>query len=217
MKQIDHEELKAIIKDDAFDKYPNEQIFKDTKYYFESMKSAPFFGEETLGIYVDIYKKLGEKGYSPALYELGLLYYNGEFWLPSDYTVSLEYHQKAAALNNSDAMFELYVYYATGIGTEIDPERAMGWNLKAANAGNNRACYNLGTFYATGNNVPLDMDKAIDWYDKASGLGNVRATETLSLMYRYGEGVPQDDAKADAYKEREIELREAFLRRMNEM
>lgn len=217
MEHIDHDELKAVISNDAFDKYTSEQLFSDTKYYFESMKSAPFFGEETLGIYVDIYKKLGEKGYSPALYELGLLYYNGEFWLPSDYALSLDYHQKAAALGNADAMFELYVYYATGIGTEIDSETATDWNLKAANAGSDRACYNMGTFYATGNNMPQDMEKAVNWYDKASQLGNVRATETLGLMYRYGEGVPQDEAKVDTYEKLENEQREAFLRRMDEM
>lgn len=217
MERIEHDELKAIISNDALDKYPYEQLFTDTKYYFESMKSAPFFGEETLGVYVDIYKKLGEKGYSPALYELGLLYYNGEFWLPSDYLISLDYHQKAAALDNADAMFELYVYYATGIGTEINTEKAIDWNLKAANAGSDRACYNMGTFYATGNGMPQDMDEAVKWYDKASLLGNVRATETLGLMYRYGDGVPQDLAKADAYEELEDKQREEFLKRMNEI
>lgn len=217
MERIEHDELKAIISNDALDKYPYEQLFRDTKYYFESMKSAPFFGEETLGIYVDIYKKLGEKGYSPALYELGLLYHNGESWLPSDYAISLDYHQKAATLNNADAMFELYVYYARGIGTEIDNEKAMDWNLKAANAGSDRACYNMGTFYATGNGMPQDMDEAIKWYDKASQLGNIRATETLGLMYRYGEGVPQDDLKADAYDELEDKQREEFLKRMDEI
>lgn len=217
MERIDHDELKAIISNDAFSKYTHEQIFRDTKYYFESMKSMPFFGEETLGIYIDIYKELGEKGYSPALYELGLLYYNGESWLSPDYAVSFDYHQKSAALDNADAMFELYVYYATGIGTEIDAETATNWNLKAANAGSDRACYNMGTFYATGNNMPQDMEKAITWYDKASQLGNVRATETLGLMYRYGEGVPQDEAKAEVYEKLEDEQREAFLRQMDEM
>lgn len=217
MERIDHDELKAILGNNTLDKYPHEVLFRDTKYYFESMKSAPFFGEETLGIYVEMYRKLGEKGYSPALYELGLLYYNGESWLPSDYAISLDYHQKAAALGNADAMFELYVYYATGIGTDIDPDTAIDWNMKAANAGSDRACYNLGAFYATGNGVPQDMDNAIKWYEKASELGNIRATETLGLMYRYGEGVPQDDAKADAYEELEDKQREEFLHTMNDL
>ncbi len=120
-------------------------------------------------------------------------------------------------MDNADAMFELYVYYATGIGTEINTEKAIDWNLKAANAGSDRACYNMGTFYATGNGMPQDMDEAVKWYDKASLLGNVRATETLGLMYRYGDGVPQDLAKADAYEELEDKQREEFLKRMNEI
>lgn len=217
MDRIDHDELKAIISNDAFDNYTDEQVFRDAKYYFKSMKSAPFFGEETLGIYIDIYKKLGERGYAPALYELGLLYHNGETWLPPNYEVSLGYHQKAAALGNADAMFELYVYYVRGIGTEMDEELAMDWNLKAANAGSDRACYNLGTFYATGNGVPQDMDVAVQWYEKASQMGNFRATETLGLMYRYGEGVPEDVAKADAYEELEDRQREEFRQSLDDM
>lgn len=217
MEHIDQDELNEIITNNAFDKYPHETLFRDTKYYFESMKTAPFFGEETLGIYVDMYKKLGEKGYSPALYELGLLYYNGESWLPSDYAISLDYHHQAAELGNADAMFELYVYYSTGIGVEIDNEKAIDWNFKAAKAGNDRACYNLGAFYATGNGVPQDMEEAVNWYNEASQLGNVRATKTLGLMYRYGEGVPQDDAKANAYEELEDKQREEFLRQMNDL
>jgi len=217
MERIDHDELKAVISNDAFDKYTHEVLFRDTKYYFESMKSAPFFGEETLGIYIDIYKKLAEKGYSPALYELGLLHHNGESWLAPDYAVSLDYHQKAAALGNADAMFELYVYYARGIGTEIDTETATDWNVKAADAGSDRACYNMGTFYATGNGLPQDMEEAVKWYEKASQLGNFRATETLGVMYRYGDGVPRDVAKADAYEELEDRQREEFRRSLEEM
>lgn len=217
MERIDHDELKAIISNDAFDNYTDEQVFRDAKYYCKSMKSAPFFGEETLGIYVDIYKKLGERGYAPALYELGLLYYNGESWLSPHHAVSFEYHKKAAELGDADAMFELYVYYATGIGTEIDQETAHDWNLKAANAGSDRACYNLGAFYATGNGVPQDMDIAVQWYEKASQMGNFRATETLSVMYRYGEGVTRDVAKADAYEELEDQQREEFRQSLDEM
>ncbi len=217
MERIDHDELKAILSNNAFDKYPHERLFRDTKYYFESMKSAPFFGEETLGVYVDIYKELGNRGYSTALYELGLLYYNGEFWLPSDYSVSMDYHQQAAALGNADALFELYVYYSTGIGTKIDNNTALEYCKKAADAGQDRACYNLGAFYATGNGVPQDMEESVKWYEKGSVLGNVRSTETLGLMYRYGEGVPKDEAKADAYEKLEKEQRAEFLRKMREM
>lgn len=48
MERIEHEELKAIISNDTLDKYSHEELFRDTKYYFESMKSAPFFGRKPL-------------------------------------------------------------------------------------------------------------------------------------------------------------------------
>src|SRR5580698_1647429 len=99
------EELKEMFERGNFEPYTAEKIFKDARYNFNALKSAPFFGEETLGIYPKIWEKLGDAGYAPALYELGLLYYNGEWWFEADIEKSVQYHQRAAALGNADAMF----------------------------------------------------------------------------------------------------------------
>ncbi|WP_146185848.1 hypothetical protein [Flavobacterium album] len=84
-ERLTPDELKEIYNTNNFDAYPPNVLLYDAKYNFNSLKSAPFFGEETLGLYPKIYEKLAEKGYAPALYELGLLYYNGEWWLEKDY------------------------------------------------------------------------------------------------------------------------------------
>jgi TPR repeat protein len=193
------DELKKMYEENDFGSYPPEKIFNDSKYNFNTMKSAPFFGEETLGIYPKIWEKLGEMSYTPALYELGLLYYNGEWWFEKDLKKSVKYHTKAAELGNADAMFELYVLYSTGTGVKKDNKVAIEWCQKAAEKGQPRACSNMAGFYATGNGVPKDMDLSVEWYDRASKAGNGKASATLGVMYKMGAEIPKDNKKAEKY------------------
>jgi TPR repeat protein len=202
MKQANElkpDELKKMYEENNFGSHSFEEVFNSSKYNYNALKSAPFFGEETLGVYLKIYERLGEMGFSPAFYELGLLYYNGEWWLEQDLKKSTSYHKKAAELGNADAMFELYVYYSTGIGVEKNDKVAIEWCIKAAEKEQSRACYNLGAYYATGGVVPKDAGLSLKWYEKASELGNGKASATLGVMYKTGDEVPQDDDKAEEY------------------
>jgi TPR repeat protein len=198
-KRLTADELEKMYDANNFGSYMPEEIFNDAKWNMNALKSAPFFGEETLGIYPKIYQKLADMGYSPALYELGLLYYNGEWWFKKDLKKSVECHTKAAEMGNADAMFELYVYYSTGTGIKKDEKVALEWCKKAADLGQSRACSNMAGFYATGNGVPKDMDLSVKWYEKASKAGNGKASATLGVMYKMGEEIPKDDAKAEEY------------------
>lgn len=130
-----------------------------------------------------------------AHYLLGLFAYTG-FGAPKDEVKSLDHHLKAAEAGESDAMFELYVFYAKGIGTAVDLPCAVAWCHRAAEAGSTRAMYNLGGFYATGNGVEQDGPKAIYWYGKAAEAGHGRAAATLGVMYATGDSVAADHAKA---------------------
>jgi|GEM_PF-979230 len=193
------EQLKTIYDKNDFTSYSPEKIFEDSKYCYESLTSAPFFGEETLGVYLKIYEKLGELGYAPAMYELGLLYYNGEWWLEQNFEKSLRYHKKAAELGSTNAMFELYVLYSTGQGVKQNNKLAVEWCIKAAEKDHYRACYNMGAFYATGNGVPKDAALSLKWYKRASEAGNGKASATLGIMYRLGQDVVQDKERAEKY------------------
>ncbi len=197
--RLSPEELKKMYDENNFGSHTPEEILNDAKYCFNSLKSAPFFGEETLGIYPKIYQRLADMGYSPAVYELGLLYYNGEWWLKQDLKKSLAYHTKAAEMDNADAMFELYVLYSTGQGVKKDMKVAMDWCKKAADLGQFRACYNMGAFYYSGNGVPKDTKLSVEWYDKASKAGNGKSSATLGVMYKTGDEVAVDDNKAEEY------------------
>lgn len=198
-ERLTSEELENIFNSQEIGSYSLEKLCADNKYNFESMKSAPFFGEETLGIYLKIYEWLGEKGHSDSYYQLGLLYYNGEWWLETDLEKSREFHEKAADLNNADAMFELYVYYSRGQGVAQDNEKALVWCVKSAENGNARACYNLGAFYATGKLFETDKEISLKWYAKASELGHGKASATLGVMYKQGQGAEKNADLAAQY------------------
>jgi hypothetical protein len=194
------EDLQKMYEKGSFAPHSPEKIFNDSKYNYNVLKSAPFFGEETLGIYIKIYDKLGEMGYAPALYELGLLHFNGEWWLEQDLKKALDYHTKAVALGNTDAMFELYVYHSTGQGgVKQDNKVALEWCKKAAEKGHYRACFNMASFYATGNGVKQDMDESVKWYERASKAGNGKASATLGVMNKMGQEIKADAEKAEEY------------------
>lgn len=132
---------------------------------------------------------------SEHLYLLGLFTSQG-FGITPAPADAFALHQRAAALGNADAMFELYAHYQSGLGVRRDEAAAFAWNLAAAEAGSARAMYNMGAFCATGMHVPKDLARAVEWYKRASEAGNLRATATLAMMYATGEGVQQDRNQA---------------------
>ncbi len=134
------------------------------------------------------------------LYQRGLVYN----WL-SDLETSHRCHVEAAAAGNADAMFELYVLYAQGLGVRADAATSQQWLDRAAAAEHPRALYNLGAAHAAGTNGPVDMAKAASFYERAAARGNGRAAAMLGVMILQHEidGTAEQAARwlddADAY------------------
>lgn len=114
--------------------------------------------------------------------------------------------QAAADAGSADALFELYVYDATGFNGSIDLETATSHLHQAAKLGSPRAMANLAGAYATGQGMARDDSKALTWYLRAAEAGSVRAAATLAQMYGTGQGVERNDAKSERYAERAHEL-----------
>lgn len=105
----------------------------------------------------------------------------------------------AAKLGSADAMFELSLHYATGIGVAVDVASSVEWCRRAAKAGNARAMYNLGAMSATGEHMPRNTREAIKWYQRAANAGNPSAFIGLAAIYAKGDGVKQDLERASAF------------------
>lgn len=114
--------------------------------------------------------------------------------------------QAAADAGSADALFELYVYDATGLTGPANLNAAMTRLHQAAKLGHARAMANLAGAYATGTGISRDPSRALTWYLRAAEAGSVRAAATLARMYGTGQGVEQNEAKSARYARRAHEL-----------
>ncbi|MFT3917598.1 MAG: tetratricopeptide repeat protein [Anaeromyxobacteraceae bacterium] len=133
-------------------------------------------------------------------YLAGLLAFHG-WGRARDVPESFRLHEAAASRGSPDAMFEVSVLLASGLGVPKDPVASLDWCRRAAEAGHPRAAYNMGAFHATGAGVERDEVEARRWYGLASEAGNARASATLAVMVSQGSGGPADEARAAALLE----------------
>lgn len=116
-----------------------------------------------------------------------------------DYASAVAASERAAALGNADAMFELYVFHANGYGVPHSNEAAHEWLMRAAELGQARALYNVGAAHATGRGLPKDGAAAVRYYERAAQAGNGQAAATLGWMYLVGDLVAEDHAQAERW------------------
>ncbi|KAL1405141.1 hypothetical protein Q8F55_008765 [Vanrija albida] len=124
---------------------------------------------------------------------------NGNGYL-RDEAAARQWAQLAADAGSVDAEFELYIYWAQGIGGPADAAESHRHLVAAAKGGHARSMANLGGAYATGAGVPKDEALSLEWYKKAADAGLARAAHVLSVMYRTGEGAPRDPVLAEKYE-----------------
>jgi len=105
-------------------------------------------------------------------------------------------YREAAAAGDSEAMYNLGVCYANGMGVEQNWYEAVQWYRRAAEAGNTDSLVNLGVMYEKGRGVAKDEMEAVRWYRKAAEAGDSVGMYDLGVMYEKGRGVARNDAEA---------------------
>jgi len=96
-----------------------------------------------------------------ALYQLGLYYSEA-----NDLAKAIKYYQRAAELNNADALLELSYIYGEGIGVEQDDDKALFYLKKAAESGNQEVLDELAAMALSGQGN-MDAKEAEYWIKKA--------------------------------------------------
>lgn len=120
------------------------------------------------------------KNHIKAMVKLGECYYNG-LGVEDDYEKAIELWEKAIKENNSDAMYLLGVYRATGRGffnSGKDWDKALDLWEKASALGHKDASYKLANYYKE---EKEDFNKSLKYFAKAAKQGHLQA------MYIYGE------------------------------
>ncbi|MBQ4802654.1 sel1 repeat family protein [Aquimarina sp. MMG015] len=169
--------------------------------YFANVESIP---AEKI---INLVEKLKEEDPSGEVYLLkGYMLYRG-YAYTENLKSSLNAHYESAKKGNANAMFELCVYFAQGIGVKEDIKKSLDWCVKAAEKENIRAIYNLATYYAAGyEHISKNTDKAIEYYTKAANLGHGKAAAQLSAMYTIGDEVDKNEELAKKFYELAFEL-----------
>lgn len=105
-------------------------------------------------------------------------------------------YQRAAAMGNILAAYNLGVAYRDGVGTAVDGALAIRWFERATLAGDDVAAFNLAVMLDEGRLVAEDNARAAKFYRLAAERGNVDAMVNLGLMLESGEGVSRNPAAA---------------------
>ena len=114
--------------------------------------------------------------------------------LPQDKAVALEYYCRSAAMGDEIALFNLGVYFDTGLGgLEKNPTAAVLLYQEAAVRDNVPAQFNLGVCYEFGTGVEKNTSLAAEWYAKASQRHDYEACRRLGNLYECGEGTLRKD------------------------
>ncbi len=148
-----------------------------------------------------LWEPLAAKNDPDALFNLGLLYKNGQ-GVARDYKQAMAYFKQAALYGSVDAAYNLGVMY---LGREYgypSKKDALYWWQQAAEAGHPESQYNLGVMYAYGMGTKADGKQAIEWWTRAARQGNRNAIEALIRVYEEGLfGIPKDPGRAAKWKQ----------------
>ena len=165
----------------------------------ENDKAAKFFrraaelGSTTAMNRIGILVELGD---SFAMVNIGDMYYFGD-GVRMDKKLAFKFYLQAAENNEADMFTQVGLMYYSGIGTEIDYEKALYWTEKAVRCTHDPAAnYTLAEMYFHGCGVEQDYEEAVYFYRKAAGRGDRAAMYKLGEIYEFGYGVEVDKSAA---------------------
>lgn len=120
-----------------------------------------------------------------------------------------------ARRGNLEATLDAAWLLDNGIGTPLNPQRALTLYNEAAAKGDGVAAYWLGKHYELGSGVVQDQAQAVRWFNTGAERGCVRAMVALARHLRDGSGIAQDSAKAVALFEKVAAMPQTTSTRTN--
>lgn len=104
----------------------------------EFQKGAEAYQAKKFKEALDWMKKAADKGVVEAMFNLGVLYYQGEGAAKND-TTARNWYQKAADKGHPTAMYNLGYMYEKGISVAASSSKALDWYKKAKDGGHPKA------------------------------------------------------------------------------
>lgn len=103
-----------------------------------------------------------------------------------DLPYAREFYEQAARQDHPEALSQLGIIHAKGIGCDIDPIAAAQYIQRAAEAGYPTAQYNLFVLYQAGAGVERDTDTAVKWLTDAANQAYPDALFQLGILTQQG-------------------------------
>jgi len=167
-------------------------------FMLNSAASFAFHGDLDQGIYelnrgefraaIEQFKPLVAQEYSPAQYQMALIYLNG-YGIKKDPTKAFELLSLSSSQNYPEALFSLSLMYSEGDIVDKDLKTAFSLMERAAIKNLVSAQFNLGVMYYNGDGTHKNYKKAARWYETAAKQNYALAQFNLALMYFEGLGV----------------------------
>lgn len=126
------------------------------------------------------YKQAALAGVSTAMYNLGVLYFNGQ-GVPQDYSIAHRWFDSAAKRGNAYAQLQLGLMSLTGQGMPKDPNQEFYWYMRAAQQGLPAAEFDLAVMYHNGDAVKRDDVRAYAWLLLAQK-GGIDTSQALPIV-----------------------------------
>ena len=166
-------------------KYANEFAAKDDSEAIATLAQMKLLDkcyEE--GIF--LYEKAATLGDREAMFNLGVIYDNGEICEKDPYKAAMWY-QRAAELGDAQSMDNLAFLLEKEPEEIRNVKSAFNWYVKSAEAGLNKAWNDVATCYKHGVGVSQSVEKAREYYIKASEFEEPEiAYYNLFLLYADG-------------------------------
>lgn len=135
---------------------------------------------------IDLLKRAAMHRNGEAYYNLGVLYYEGEY-VKKDDIKAFENFEKASELNHPDGCGNLAWSYCNGIGCKKDINKGIEMYMKAVENGSGYAATSLYKILFSGfYGVETNSELAIYYLLKAADMGDAEGCYKLGMHYYYG-------------------------------
>lgn len=148
---------------------------------------------------VQYYEYSAQIGSSDAQNTLGQLHALGVNGLTKDYNLARRYFEKASNRGDADALANLGLMYANGLGCKPNNETAVKFLSQSAQSGNHVGQAGLGCLHLLGYGLKRDPAKAARYLHASAEQGDPSAQFFLAIMHWHGEGVRADRTRALHY------------------
>lgn len=142
------------------------------------------------------YLTAAQAGHANSMYQLGLIYLNGNFYTTQDTERAVHWLELAADNGVDDAYYDIANAYLLGGTLKPDPEKAASYLQQGVQRNDVDAIYGLARMYIDGYGVEQDNVAAFELYKLGASLAHGPSQNNLGSMYAAGMGVEQSYANA---------------------